>query len=97
MKIVVNCGYDHFGAAIEIDEFYDFVQEYEKDRTNPKLIEFVETHTDPDDRGDLRIIEIPDTATDWTINEYDEGCEEVIFVVDGKIHRDYIEIEDEDE
>ena len=30
-------------------------------------------------------VEIPDTATDWEISEYD-GSEEVIYVENGKIH-----------
>lgn len=34
----------------------------------------------------LRVVEIPDCATDYEIDEYD-GYETIIYVVDGKIHR----------
>ena len=35
--------------------------------------------------ADLRVVEIPDEATDWRIDEYD-GFESVVYVVDGKLH-----------
>lgn len=34
----------------------------------------------------LRVVEIPDCATDYEIDEYD-GFETIIYVVNGKIHR----------
>lgn len=34
----------------------------------------------------LRVVEIPDCATDYQIDEYD-GFETIIYVVNGKIHR----------
>ncbi len=34
----------------------------------------------------LRVVEIPDCATDYQIDEYD-GFETIIYVVDGKIYR----------
>ena len=34
----------------------------------------------------LRVVEIPDYATDYQIDEYD-GFETIIYVVNGKIHR----------
>lgn len=36
--------------------------------------------------AELRIVEIPDCATDYEIDEYD-GFETIIYVVNGKIHR----------
>ena len=38
--------------------------------------------------AELCMVEIPDEATDWMIQEYD-GCESLIYVLDGKIHRAY--------
>ena len=36
----------------------------------------------------LKVVEIPDEATDWKIDEYD-GSESLIYVVDGKIQHIY--------
>jgi hypothetical protein len=33
----------------------------------------------------LKVVEIPDTATDYEINEYD-GAESITYVVDGKLY-----------
>lgn len=38
------------------------------------------------DFAKLRVVDIPDYATDYEIDEYD-GFETIIYVVDGKIHR----------
>lgn len=49
-------------------------------------------HDHPDGKSssgsELRIVEIPDEATDWMIDEYD-GAEGVIYVLDGKLHTVY--------
>ena len=84
MKIVLNRDYGGFGYGVA-DEYEDFVRGFsdEEDRARPEIIAFVESH--PDECGDLEVVEIPDTATDWEIAEYD-GWESVIYVVDGKIH-----------
>ena len=34
----------------------------------------------------LKVVEVPDTITDWIMEEYD-GIEVLIYVLDGKIHR----------
>lgn len=59
-------------------------------RTNPKFIEDVETgrfvgRVMGTYAETLRVIEIPDEATDYMVVEYD-GVEGVIYVVDGKLH-----------
>ena len=82
MKIVLNKAYGGYGLEVE-DEFVDFISQHADDRTNPELVKFVEEHYGKYD--DLQVREIPDDATDWEIQEYD-GFEEVIYVVDGKIH-----------
>lgn len=33
----------------------------------------------------LKVVEIPDNATDWDIEEYD-GIERIVYVVDGKLN-----------
>ena len=81
MKIVVNADYGGYGCGVA-EEYEDFVGTHESDRTNPELVAFVEEH--PEACGDLIVVEIPDTATDWEMDEYD-GWESIIYVVDGKI------------
>ena len=84
MKLVLNQDYGGFGYGVA-EEFEDFVVGFSdnEDRANPELVAFVESH--PNECGDLKVVEIPDTATDWEIDECD-GWESVIYVVDGKIH-----------
>ena len=82
MKIVVNADFGGFGYGVS-KEYEGCVFAYENDRANPELVAFVENH--PDDCGDLAIMTIPDNATDWDIQEYD-GNENLIYVVNGKIH-----------
>ena len=52
-------------------------------RRDPDLISIVESE---DYEGDLEIIEFPDEATDYMVDEYD-GLESFYYVVDGKIRR----------
>jgi hypothetical protein len=82
MQMVLNKAYGGFGFGV-VDYYEDFVSEFEGDRTAPELVAFVEGH--PHECGDLAVVEIPDTATDWEMDEYD-GWESITYVVDGKIH-----------
>ena len=91
MKIVVNADFGSFGYGVS-KEYEECVFAYENDRANPELVAFVENH--PDDCGDLAIMTIPDNATDWDIQEYD-GNENLIYVVNGKIHY-CCEVDDDD-
>ena len=81
MKMVINANYGGFGLNVA-EQYEDWVYDLESDRTNAKLVEFVETH--PDECGDLAIINIPKEATDWEMDEYD-GWESIIYVLNGKI------------
>ena len=59
-------------------------------RIDERLIDLIETYGSEkcgaDDGGTaLVIVEIPDEATDWELNDYD-GIETVTYVVDGKIY-----------
>ena len=82
MKIVINGDFGGYGLDVTKQYKY-FVIEHRDDRTNAELVEFVETN--PHECGDLCVVEIPYTATDWDINEYD-GLERIIYVLDGKLH-----------
>ena len=84
MKIVINGDFGGFGFGVA-EEFEDLVGMFSDDRTNSNLIEFVESH--PHECGDLVVVVIPDTATDWEIDEYD-GNESVTYVVNGKIYHE---------
>lgn len=86
MKIVLNEGYgEYFGKGVA-KEYEDFVLQFadKENRTNLELITFVENH--PNDCGNLRIITLPDSTTDWAMDvEYGYECLN-IYVADGKIH-----------
>lgn len=84
MKLVLNKDDCRFGYGVA-NEFRNFIRSFTnyENRTNSELVAFVEAHSDK--CGNLVIVEIPDTATDWDINDQD-GWELVIYVVDGKIY-----------
>lgn len=90
MKLVINscfggfCLSEECCAALSIDK-YDC---YDVQRDWDTLIEIVENNGSEWASGSyakLKVVEIPDNATDWEIHDYD-GAESVIFVLDGKIH-----------
>jgi hypothetical protein len=57
-------------------------------RTNPEILRVFDVMGSEEFSGyasKIKKVSIPDTATDWIINEYD-GLETVIYVVNGKIH-----------
>lgn len=95
MKIVVNKCYGGFhlsnkaedmlakAVGVEADDLW--VEDY---REHPALIAIVEElgkKAYDTSVSELAIVEIPDTTTDWELSEYD-GFEEVIYVLNGKIH-----------
>lgn len=85
MKIVINTDFGGFGINYEIAKKYGL---YKCDdiHTNEKLIELIESGIDCNDEcSKLSVVEIPDEATDYYIEEYD-GAESVLYVLDGKIH-----------
>lgn len=96
MKLVLNKRFGGFSLseeackklfALGVKEFEDDYWE-EIDRNNEHLIAIVEHDAESANGGcaELEIVEIPDSATDWRIDEYD-GWETVTYVVDGKLHR----------
>lgn len=82
MKVVLNKYYGGYGCGVE-EKFEDLVNKYEHDRFNLELVNFVENN--PEDCGDLEVVEIPDNYTDYDIQEYD-GWETLIYVINGLIH-----------
>lgn len=83
MKIVLNRAYGGFCLPLEYADplGLDIDNNSFEVRTDPKFIEYVTANP----WYDLRVIEFPDEATDFDIQEYD-GYEELIYVIDGKIH-----------
>lgn len=89
MKIVINKCFGGFSVNDNIVKMLNLESRYdlEDDRTNAKLIELIESGVNVNnDYSDLVVVEIPDDATDYMINEYD-GYENVLYVLDGKIKR----------
>lgn len=86
MKIVLNKAFGGFHLP---DEYADRkgISVYNDDfeiRTDPELMEYITANLY---KTDLRVIEFPDEATDFDIQEYD-GLESLIYVVNCKIHYD---------
>ena len=87
MKVVVNRCYGGFSLPKEFCNKYGLAWYDGIERTDPRLIAFVEENSELCQHfnfASLQVVEIPDEATDWQINEYD-GAESIIAVIDGKI------------
>lgn len=89
MRIVINTCYGGFHIPAELCETCGLTRYADIDRTDLRLVEFVESHADEDGLfcegcAELEVVEIPDTCTDWELSEYD-GLESITYVVDGKI------------
>lgn len=87
MKIVLSGGPEGFFLSSALCKKLDLWDPWDdRHRTNPDVIKEVEA--DPfwagPVRSNLYVVEIPDTATDWTILGEDDG-EIVFYVVNGKI------------
>ncbi len=84
MKIVINGDWGGFQLTKKVAHIlgvWDF-DDSDAVRMNPTLIKMLE---EGQEINDLKVVEIPDNATDYMIREYD-GNESVIYVVDGKLH-----------
>ena len=89
MKIVINKCFGGFSVNDNIVKMLNLESRYEleDDRTNAKLIELIESGKNVNGEfSNLVVVEIPDDATDYMIDEYD-GYENVLYVLDGKIKR----------
>lgn len=91
MKMVLNKSWGTFNLPEEFCSRYHITTIEEKwavERTDERLIAFVEADNAKDSKPKkkrLKVVEVPDTCTDWELNEYD-GFESVTYVVDGKIY-----------
>lgn len=91
MKIVINNCYGGFGLSKDFLAKYPQFYLGDGERDNEKFLTALEdfgVDKASDDFAKLKIVEIPDTVTDWEIDEYD-GMETIIYVFNGKIHRAY--------
>lgn len=83
MLIVINKAYGGFETPKEFDDFCEKFN-YTPDEdisTDSALIAMVSRGCS---NPDLAVVEIPDEATDWELNEYD-GWETITYVVNGKL------------
>ena len=91
MQMVINCCFGGFSLSEKAMEMLGADNEYayceESRRSNPKLVEVVETLGEEanGEHAYLEVIDIPDESTDYLIKEYD-GYETVYYVLNGKIH-----------
>ena len=88
MKIVINKCFGGFSISGEVAEAMGLRSPYGPvERTNPYFVEMVEKNADAASGrcAKLKVVEIPDEATDWEIDEYD-GLESITYVVDGKLY-----------
>lgn len=88
MKIVVNKCFGGFNVSDEaarelgLSDGYHIVS-----RVDDRLIKMVEEDADKTsgESAKLRVVEVPDNATDWELNDYD-GRETITYVVDGRLY-----------
>ena len=79
-----NTYYDINKVHVPSVNFYDYY-DYDE-RTHPKLIKMVENGESINGKyGSIRVAEIPDESTDFTIIDYD-GVESVLYILNGKIN-----------
>lgn len=86
MKFVINTCYGGFGINAKWRTKNCEKACYENCHKCAKLIQAIEKKEEIVDNyfSKLTIVEIPDEATDYEIQEYD-GCESLLYVLDGKI------------
>lgn len=89
MKVVINDCFGGFSINSEIAKKYFDGERYGIKRTDPTLISLIESGIDCNGScAELKVVEIPENATDWRMFEYD-GAESIIYIVNGKIHNLY--------
>lgn len=85
MKYVINSRFGGFSLPMGFVKKMGLSSPFAYDsniRESEELINYLEENNSED--CDLKVVEIPDNATDWRLNEYD-GLESIICVIDGKI------------
>lgn len=88
MKIIINGCYGGFGVAGPLEEWEQRERRAGEDsRTSPEAIAILEKYGSAACSGPhakLEIVDIPDEATDWEIDDYD-GAESITYVVNGRL------------
>ena len=87
MKFVLNKCYGGFNLSDEAQEILGKAA-YEIKRDDPDLLALIEEKGIQFLQGkyaELKVVEVPESATDFTFEEYD-GWERMIYVVDGKLN-----------
>ena len=96
MKIAINTVYggyelpeEFFETHPDKDRFeYNCYDETGTTRIDPDVISFIELYGPNGYEGTwshIEIVDIPDDASDWELEEYD-GLERIVYVQDGKLH-----------
>lgn len=87
MKFVLNKCYGGFDLSEEAQKILGQA-DYEIKRDDPDLLALIKEKGIQFVQGKyakLKIVEVPESATDFTLDEYD-GWERIIYVVDGKLN-----------
>ena len=87
MKIVLNKSYGGFNLPEGFCTQYNITELEDKwsvERTDERLIHYVELNGGAQPYGKLKVVEVPDACTDWELNDYD-GFESITYVVGGKL------------
>lgn len=90
MKMVINTCFGGFGLSEAARVFLNIKYDSNIERDDPMLIICVEALGEKafGSCAKLKVVTIPDEATDWELDEYD-GAESITYVVDGKIFHIY--------
>jgi len=87
MKVILNKCYGGFGIKESVEKELGLKPFSDDSRYNKTLISMIEAGIDCNNEySDLKVVEIPDNITDMEFVEEDDGWEEIIYVLDGKIH-----------
>ena len=82
MKVVINRAYGGFSLPSEFCAKYGYEMYDDIDRKDDQLISFIQKYGENNKFGTLKIVDVPEDATDWMIQDYD-GLESIIYVTDG--------------
>ena len=86
MKLVINSCFGGFCLPDEFCELHGLDRWDAVLRDQPELVSYVEARGKVDTFGGrLEVVEIPNEATDWELDQYD-GLESVTYVIGGKLH-----------
>ena len=87
MQIILNKDYGGFMVPDEICKLLhcDQFDTSMSIRTNPTFIQWIKQKKKNGEDTDFRVVEIPDNASDYLIEDFD-GDEWMYFVVNGKIY-----------